>query len=526
MKILVSDSVEATCAEILESYGIEVHARPNLSKEEILECIGEYEGLIVRSSTQVTAELIAAGTRLKVVGRAGAGVDNIDVEAATRRGIIVMNTPGGNTISTAEHTMSLLLALARNIPQAHASLQSGKWDRKSYVGTELFGKTIGILGLGKVGREVAHRCMGFGMTVIAYDPMLTPESAAKLRVDLVDFDTILLRSDFISIHVPLTEDTRSLLNHDTLARCKPGVRIINCARGGIVDEAALYDALTNGRVAGAALDVFEKEPPGENRLLQHSKVIATPHLGASTEEAQEKVAIQIAEQVADALLDRRVAGSVNADIIQASTQPEIKPFLELAERMGQFIAQLMDGGLRSIEVTTRGDLLSSSVRAIVAAGLKGIFNILLEEQINYINAPVVARERGIRLSEKIEHADDVYTHLIRMDYETDKERRTMSGTVFGRTYMRIVGIDSFHIEMRPEGNLLVYSNVDQPGVLATVTRLLAEKGLNIADLSLSRRGPGMEALTIINVDSPIPSDLLNQMSGIHGISGVKSVKFE
>lgn len=524
MKVLITDPIEQRCVDILKAEGFDVDHRPGMSPDEICAQIPTYDALIVRSGTKVTSDIIAAGQALKVIGRAGAGVDNIDVPAATRRGIIVMNAPGGNTISTAEHTLSLLLALARNVPQAHASLQRGVWDRKQYVGTELFGKTIGILGLGKVGREVAKRCASFDMVVLGYDPLLTEEVASKLAVESLDLDELLRRSDFITIHTPLNEETRKMINAETLAKCKPGVRIINCARGGIVDEQALLAALEDGRVGAAALDVFEKEPPGDHPLLHHPRVVATPHLGASTEEAQEKVAAQIAQQVADALKGRSVSGSVNAAEIQLAMRTELQPYLQLAEKMGKLLAQLMSGKLRGIEVRTNGELLSQSSSILTAAVLKGIFEILLTEPVNYINAPIIAQERGIFVSSQREQDHEVYTHLLSVVYETDKEKRNLAGTVFGHRNVRIVGIDTFHFEIRPEGHLLIYRNVDRPGMLAAVGKILADAQINIAGVSLGRYGMGGQALTVMNVDSPIPNGLLMKIAGLQGVSEVKLVK--
>lgn len=524
MNILITDPVEQPCVEILQAEGFHVDLHPSMPSGEILSVIEKYEALIVRSSTQVTGEIIGAGKKLKVIGRAGAGVDNIDVQSATRRGIIVMNTPGGNTISTAEHTISLILALARNIPQAHESLQKGVWERKQYLGTELSGKTIGIVGVGKVGREVAKRCGGFEMAVIGYDPVLTREAAAKIEIELVDFDELLRRSDFITLHTPLNEETKNLINEQSLRRCKPGVRIINCARGGIIDERALLDALNRGVVAGAALDVFEHEPPGESPLLHHPHVVATPHLGASTEEAQEKVAVQIAHQIADALHGRGVSGSVNADAIQMGMRTELQPYLTLAEKLGNLTAQLMQGKLRTVDVTTCGDLLDQSSTVILAAVLKGIFETLLTEPVNYINAPLIARERGIFSAEGKEQEHSVYTHLVRVQYETDKETRMLMGTVVGRHNVRIVGIDTFHFEINPEGYMLFYSNVDRPGMLAAVGSILAEEQINIAGVALGRFSAGKQALTIMSLDSPISQNILDRISRLQGVSDAKLVR--
>jgi D-3-phosphoglycerate dehydrogenase len=524
MKILISDPLEQICADILKSEGFEVDARPNVPADQLKEIIGGYDGLVIRSGTKVTADVISAAKNLKVIGRAGAGVDNVDVDAATRRGIIVMNTPGGNTISTAEHTMCMILSLSRNIPQATESLRQGRWDRKKYTGTELLGKTIGIVGLGKIGREVAVRCQAFGMVTIGYDPVMSREVAAKLNIELVSLDELFRRSDFITVHTPLTDETRGLLNDRTIAQCKEGVRIINCARGGIVDEDALLRGLESGKVAGAALDVFVKEPPGDHPLLRHPRVIATPHLGASTEEAQEKVARQIAHQIADALKERGISGAVNAEALQMALKKELRPFVHLAEKLGSLQAQIMSGQLRRISVACTGTFLTSSMELITAAILKGIFSYLMTEPVNLVNAPAIARELGLIIDEERESDNEAYAHLVTLKYETTNESRRFAGTVFGNSHARIVRIDDYHFEVNPEGHLLIYSNIDRPGMLASVGTMLAAENINIAGLSLGRDKPGQKALTIINVDSPISSDLLKKLEQIDGVFEVKAVK--
>lgn len=524
MKVLVTDSIEKRCVEILRAEGFEVDVHPTMPPEKLRTMINGYDALIVRSATQVTADLLFAASSLKVIGRAGAGVDNIDVDAATRRGIVVMNTPGGNTVSTAEHTMSLLLSLSRNIPAAFESLRQGRWERKKFVGTELQGKTIGIIGLGKVGREVAVRAQAFGMVTIGYDPVLSPDVAARINIELVPLDELYARSDFLTVHTPLTDDTRGLISEQALAKCKTGVRVINCARGGIVDEAALLRALESGKVAGAALDVFEQEPPGDHPLLKHPRVIATPHLGASTEEAQEKVATQIAQQVVDFLKDRGVAGAVNAEVIRLATKQEIKPFVLLAERLGSLVAQLMKGQLRKLSVVTRGDFLVHSSELFSAAVLKGVLSRLMSEPVNLINAPVIAKELGVALVEEKESEHEVYTHLLTVEYETSDEKRRLSGTVFGHSRLKVVRIDDFHLEMTPEGILLFYKNIDRPGMLATVGSILAQAGINIAGLSLGRDQPGQRALTIINVDQEIPLPVIKQLETIDGVFDVRVVR--
>jgi D-3-phosphoglycerate dehydrogenase len=523
MKILITDPVDDALLVRLRKDGFEVDLKPEISPDLLLKLIPDYEGLIVRSGTKVTTEVIEAGRKLRVIGRAGVGVDNIDVDTATRHGIIVMNTPGGNTVSTAEHTLSLLFALARNIPQAHASVVSGKWERKKFVGVELDGKTIGIIGLGKVGREVAKRCLALGMKVVGYDPILSRDVAMKVGVELAGLDEVYARSDFLTVHVPLTPETKGMIGEAEIKQCKPGVRIINCARGGIVDEDALLKGLESGRVAGAALDVFSQEPPGQLKLFFHQKVVATPHLGASTEDALEKISAQIGRQVADALLERGFHGVVNAVALQQGVQEQVRPFVQLAEKLGSLQAQLMRGKLRGITITCSGELLQQSQELLTAAVLRGSFAHLLAEPVNYVNALVIAREMGVVVNERREGESRSFVHLLTLEYETEREKRSISGTVFGPTNLRIVKIDGYQLEAKPEGHLLIYSNVDRPGMLASVGLVLANARINIAGVSLGRIEAGKNALTIMSVDSDIPSAALKEITRVDGVLDSKVV---
>ncbi|MFZ1082191.1 MAG: phosphoglycerate dehydrogenase [Candidatus Kryptoniota bacterium] len=523
MKVLITDPIEQVCTDILQKDGIQVDAKPGLPPDEIKKIIGGYDALIVRSGTKVTADIIAEANGMKVIGRAGAGVDNIDVPAATRKGIVVMNTPGGNTISTAEHTMALMMSLSRNVPQAFRDLQNGKWERKKYMGTELFGKTLGVVGLGKVGREVAVRAKAFGMNVIGYDPLLAADVASKLGVELVPLDEIYRRSDFITVHTPLTEETRGILGEKAFAMCKQGVRVINCARGGIIDEEALLKALESGKVAGAAFDVFIKEPPGDNPLFKHPKVIATPHLGASTEEAQEKVAKQIGEQLVDFFKGRGIVGAVNIIDYQTAVSDELRAYLVLAEKIGSLQAQLLTGKVKSITASYRGTMLQNSSELLSTAVLKGMLDKLMYAPVNFVNAPLIAKEMGIAVSEKKDQAGEHYQHLLSIGVQTDREERTVDGTVFGEKEMRIVCIDKFHFEIVPEGRLLFYTNIDRPGMLAAVGSLLASSKVNIAGMSLGRSGPGERALAVMSVDSDISDSVLKEISKLPGVSEVKSV---
>jgi len=511
LKVLISDPVDQQCVRLLEKEGLEVDVRTHLSPEELKQVIGQYSALIVRSGTKVTADLIQAAQNMRVIGRAGSGVDNIDVAAATKQGIVVMNTPGGNTISAAEHTISLLFALSRNIPQAMESLRRGKWDRKRYTGVEIYGKTLGIIGLGKVGREVALRARGLGMKLLGYDPFISEEAVAKIGVKLANLDEIYSQSDYITIHTPLTKETRHLISDAELDRCKKGVRIINCARGGIVDEAALLRALEKGKVAGAALDVFEKEPPEDNPLIKQENVICTPHLGASTREAQANVAVQIAEQIADALIRDNIRNALNLPSVEPSVYQALRPYLLLGEKIGSLHAQLAEGHLQKISVEYCGDVLAYPISPLTSSILKGIFQDTGEGTVNLVNAPVIAEERGVRIEEirSSEHKD--FSNLITVRCVTDMGRRLISGTVFGKSNLRIVGMDGYDFDSWPQGNMLICANQDVPGVIGSIGTILGDAGINIARMSWAREEDGQKAMTMLNVDSPIPDEILEKI---------------
>ncbi len=523
VRVLISDEVDESCVEIFQAGGCQTDYVPGMSADELLRRIGDYEVLIVRSRTRVTAAVLEASARLRIVGRAGAGVDNIDVGAATRRGVIVMNTPGGNTIATAEHTVALMLAMARNIPQAQESLRAGKWERNAFVGTELQGKVLGILGFGKVGSVVAARCSAFGMRILAYDPVQSPGIASHSGVELVGLEELLRQSDIISVHTPLTDETRGLLRRETFGLCKDGVRIINCARGGIVNEQALLEALESGKVAGAALDVFEEEPPRDRKLIGHPHVVSTPHLGASTEEAQEKVAAQIAGQVVAALQGKGADGAVNASIIRMAMRDEIRPYITLAECMGKILAQISDGPITALHVSHTGELPMEALHALSAAAVKGILGSVLSEPVNIVNAPLIARERGITVQVRHGGEGEESAQGFEVEVRSGSTSRKISGAVFAGDDIRITGMDGFRLEIKPEGHLLFYSNPDRPGMLASVSRLLAEANVNIAGLSLGRSAVGKKALTIISTDDPIPRDVLDKLSTVDGVADVKLV---
>ena len=512
VKVLISDKMDSRCVEILErNPGIEVDVNTGLSPEELRSIIGEYAGLIVRSGTKVTSEILEAADNLRVIGRAGAGVDNIDVEAATRRGVIVMNTPGGNAVSTAEHSFAMLISLARNIPQANASLKAGKWERGKYIGVELAGKTLGILGLGKVGREVAARAAAFGMKVVGHDPFVSAEMAETFGARLVELEELFAVSDFISVHLPLNDQTRDMISDDQFARCKKGVRLINCARGGIVNEAALLRALDSEVVAGAALDVFEEEPPTCRELISCEKVICTPHLGASTREAQASVALQVAEQVGDALMDRVIRNAVNVPSVEPEVYQKMRPFLDLADRLGRILAQISEGQFERITVEYYGDVTAYPTSPLTSALLRGLVEKISDTPVNFVNAPYFVQERGIRVDElrSTEHED--YANLISVVCRTNVGTRVLSGTIFAKNEPRLVRLDEYTFDASPEGHMLFYLNDDRPGIIGYVGTVMGDHRVNIAQMSCGRQEIGGRALTILNVDSEIPQQVIETL---------------
>jgi D-3-phosphoglycerate dehydrogenase len=517
VKVLIADKVSATCAEVLRRAGLEAEHRPGISGPDLLAAVADVEGIVVRSDTRITEEVIAAAPRLRVLGRAGAGVDNIDVEAATRRGVVVMNAPGENTISAAEHTLSMILALARRIPQADRSMRAGKWERGRFLGVELFGKTLGILGLGKVGREVAARARAFGMEVIGYDPVLTEEVAARIGVALVPVEAIFERSDVITLHIPLTAETRHMIGRDQLRRCKDGVRLINVARGGIIDEAELLKALQSGKVAGAALDVFEAEPPAGSPLLTLDTVITTPHLGASTQEAQEKVAARIAEQIAAYLKDGLVVNAINMDGIDPKILPILQPYRDLCERLGRLLAALARGTVAEVALEYSGTVLEYPTRPLTASFLKGFLQGRLSEPVNPVNAVLLAREAGIRVHETRAAEPQDFAALVAASLRGRDGTRSAAGTLFGKRDPRLVRLDEYHLDAIPQGSMLIVSNDDRPGMVGRIGTTLGNAGVNIAYLSLGRDRSGGRAIAILNLDSPLPDAVLKQIAAIDGV---------
>lgn len=502
-RILISDPIEDVCTATLRDQGYTVDLMEKVPPAELIKIMPQYDGLIVRSGTTVTADVINAGSRLKVIGRAGTGVDNINVDTATMKGVMVMNTPGGNTVSAAELSVSLLMSLSRNIPSASESLKAGRWDRKKYMGTELSGKVMGIVGLGQIGRRVAQICQGIGMRVIGYDPLMSKAAAAQYGIELVDMNGLTRRSNCVSLHTPLTPETRGLFNDESFEICQPGLLIVNCARGGIIDEAALLRGLESGKVAGAALDVYATEPPPESThaLLAHPNVICTPHLGASTEEAQEKVATEIATQLVDALEGRQVRGVVNSRILaEFAVRKDLHEYIHLAERLGSLQAQLLGGTVKSISLTTRGSALKDAGSLLTTAALKGILSQMVTEDVNFVNAPTLAQDFGLQINETHEYFPSLYGDSVALQFETtDGTVRRLTGTVVGDNG-RIVEVNEQIMDVMPYGHCLFFDSVDRPGVLAHVTKVLSSHNLNVTNFALGRSEKGGACVGVVGID--------------------------
>jgi D-3-phosphoglycerate dehydrogenase / 2-oxoglutarate reductase len=499
-------------ARLREQPDLEIVAKPGLPPAELCAAMQGFHALIIRSGTKVTADVIACADQLRVIGRAGIGVDNVDVPAATKRGIVVMNTPGGSNVTTAEHAITLLLALARCVPQAAAAVRAGRWEREKWLGTEVCNKVLGIIGLGNIGAIVAERAVGLRMKVIAYDPFVTPEAAARMRVELVTLDDLWGRADFITVHTPLTPETRGLINRDTIARMKRGVRLVNAARGGIVDEQALYEAITSGHVAGAALDVLSKEPPPpDHPLLKLEQVICTPHLGASTGEAQVNVAVAIAQQVADFLCRGIIQNAVNVPSLTPEVLQVLGPYLRLAEKLGALHAQLATEPPVEITVQASGEVPERELRSLAAAVLRGLLGHMLESSVNYVNAPAIARERGIKVIESRAPETSDYMNAIAVQVRTASRTVGVEGAVFGTDTVRLTKIDGFRMEAVPEGHILMLHNRDVPGVVGAVGTLLGESGINIAGIELGRERVGGMALSLIHVDEVVSPDVLTRL---------------
>ncbi len=526
MKILIADAVDKKVADLFLNAGFKCDYKAGISKTEIAEIISEYHGLVVRSTTQVTAELIEKAKNLRIVGRAGAGVDNIDVNACTKKGILVMNTPGGNTISTAEHTCALILSIARWVPSAFHDVKNGKWERKKWVGTELDGKVIGVIGLGKIGKEVCKRMQSFGMKTIGYDPFLSKEAAAELNIELFSVEEIYKRANFLTFHTPLSPETKYLLNVESLKLLQKGVKIVNCARGGIVEEKAVLEGIKQNIIGGYAADVLEIEPPTfSEEILKSERVIISPHLGASTDEAQEKVAVQIAEQMIDAFGEKDIKGAVNGLALQFTFDPDSKPYIELSEKLGLILGQIEKSSFESIEFCCAGKKPNKYAEIILSSALKGIFHEKTNEPVNYINARFFAEEQGIHVSELKLATSQFYSNSIQITVKYGSGiTKTVVGSVFNETDGRLIQIDEYELELKLDGDLFIYENEDRPGMLAQVGAVLAGKNINIGSLVLGRKKLIKKAITVLTVDSEIKNEVLSEIVKINGIINAKFVR--
>ncbi|HUN56570.1 MAG TPA: phosphoglycerate dehydrogenase [Candidatus Binataceae bacterium] len=525
-RVLLSDSLAPQGIDVLKSYpALSFDLKPGLNPSELASIIAPYDALIIRSATRVTREVVDNANSLRVIGRAGVGVDNVDLDSATRRGIVVMNSPQGNSVTTAEHTISMMMALARHIPSANAAIKAGRWDRSKFTGVEVNHKTLGIIGLGNIGRIVADRAHGLKMKVIGFDPILTAEAASKAGIELVDLETLYGTADFITVHAPLTEETRGLVNARAFAIMKKGVRIINCARGGIVDETALLEALKSGQAAGAALDVFvEEPPPADHPLLKLDNLIATPHLGAATGEAQVQVAVDIAHQIADFLLDGTIRHAVNIPALSVKELEVLGPHLALGEKLGQLAAQLIGEAPTHVKVSFAGDSANLNSEPIIASVLRGLLSGFLAQKLNYVNAPYLARERGITVTETRSRETTDYVNTLTITVTTRSGNHEVAGAVIGNRALRMIRIDGFPIEAAPEGYFLVLHNRDVPGVVGAIGTILGQAGINIAGLELGRDRAGGTALSLVEVDGPVSASMLERLKTIPAITSASLIK--
>lgn len=526
-KVLISDALSDAAVQIFKDRGIAVDFRPDLGKdkEALARVIDQYDGLAIRSATKVTGKLLAEAPNLKVIGRAGIGVDNVDVPAATAKGVIVMNTPFGNSITTAEHAIAMMFALARQIPQADASTQAGKWEKNRFMGVELTGKTLGVIGCGNIGAIVAERAIGLKLKVVAYDPFLSPERALELGVEKVELDALLARADVITLHVPMTDRTRNILSAENLAKTKPGVRIVNCARGGLVDEVALRALLDSGHVAGAAFDVFVTEPATENPLFGHPNVVCTPHLGASTSEAQENVALQVAEQMADYLVSGAITNAINFPSISAEEAPRLKPFVALCEKLGSFLGQLTEAPIKGIRITYEGAVAGMNTRALTSAAVTGVLRPILQD-VNMVSAPVIAKERGIVVDEiKREGGASDYESVVRITVDAEDMPRDAAGTVFHDGKPRVIEIRGIDIDAAFSPHMLYVRNFDKPGFIGRLGTVLGEAGVNIGTFNLGREEEGGNAIAFVAVDAPVSAQVLEAIAAIPQVKRVRPVHF-
>jgi len=523
-KVLIADKLSPAAVAIFKMRGVEADVKTGLAKEELLKIVDQYDGIAIRSATKITKEVIAAATKLKVVGRAGIGVDNVDIPAATAAGVIVMNTPFGNSITTAEHAIALMMAMARDIPTANTSTHAGKWEKNRFMGTELYSKTLGLIGAGNIGGIVADRAKGLKMHVVAYDPYLSPERAKELGVEKVELDDLLARADFITLHTPLTHETRNIISADAINKMKKGARLINCARGGLVDEAALKVALDSGHLAGAAFDVFTEEPAKTNILFGNEKVVATPHLGASTEEAQENVALQVAEQIADYLLTGAIVNALNMPSIGADEAALVRPWISLAEKLGAFAGQLTETSLQAVEILYEGTAASLNQRALTQAALAGLLKPQLAE-VNMVNAPVVAKERGIKVSETRRDRQGIYEGYIKITVTTPELSRSVAGTVFSDGRPRLIQVKDIDLDAGFAPHMLYVTNEDKPGFIGKLGTVLGEARVNIANFTLGRTAPGADAIALVEVDGEIVEKVLADIRKLPLVRQAKALAF-
>jgi D-3-phosphoglycerate dehydrogenase len=526
-RVLVSDKLSPTAVQIFRDRGVDVDFQPDLGKDKdrLLEVIGQYDGLAIRSATKVTEKLIAAADNLKVVGRAGIGVDNVDIPAASRRGIIVMNTPFGNSITTAEHAISMMLAVARQIPAADISTRAGKWEKSKFMGVEITGKTLGVIGCGNIGSVVAQRAIGLKMNVIAFDPFLSEERAMDLGVEKVELDELLDRADFITLHTPLTDKTRNVIDAAAIGKMKDGVRIINCARGGLVDEAALAEALKAGKVAGAGIDVFEIEPATESPLFDIPNVVCTPHLGASTTEAQENVALQVAEQMSDYLVKGAVTNAINMPSISAEEAPILKPFVKLAEVLGAFVGQVAESAILEVEILYDGLTAELNTKALTSATLAGLIRPQVAD-VNMVSAPVMVKERGVIVSEVKRDKSGVFDGYIKLTVKSANQTRSVAGTVFADGKPRFIQIKGINLDAEIGRNMVYTTNNDAPGIIGILGTTFGDNGVNIANFQLGRNRPGGDAIALLYVDDPVPEHVLDKVRGFPEILSAKPLVFD
>ncbi len=526
IKVLVSDALSEDGVKVFnEAKELTGDVKTDLKPDALQEIIKDYDALVVRSATKVTKEIIQAAGKLKVIGRAGVGLDNVDLDAATQKGIIVMNTPAGNTMSTAEHTFSMILALSRNIPQASGSMKKGEWKRSKFMGVELYGKTLGIVGFGRIGSEVAKRALSFGMKVLAYDPFLSAEVAESIGVESVELKKALESADYITVHTPLTDETRHMISDKEFAAMKKGVRVINCARGGIIDEAALVKAIKEQKVAGAAMDVFESEPlQADSELLKLDNVITTPHLGASTEEAQINVAIEVAEIVRDALLGRGIRNAANYPCLEAEVSKILSPYINLGERLGMFCAQLVEGRFQEAVISYSGEITKYNLSPVTMALAKGILQPILKETVNFVNAVSLLKERGIKLRESKSAQEGEFVNLIQLEIKTDKEVKNVFGTLSSNKQPRIVKIDDYYLELYPIGEMVFIRNWDKPGLIGSLGTLMGQNGINIAAMTFGRDKQGGKAISVLNVDSVVGPEIQDKIRKLENILTVKVIR--